>query len=153
MASLCKVSIVGNLGRDAEQRYTPSGAAVVTFSVATTEVRNNRGEREEHTQWFRVDFWGKRGEAIKDYLTKGQRVFVDGRLRVRDYEDRDGKARYSLDVRADDVVLLGSRRDGEGRQDRYDDQGPATAPAAADQGASGGGDRSSVDLADDDIPF
>ncbi|MXY24651.1 MAG: single-stranded DNA-binding protein [Acidobacteria bacterium] len=149
MASLCKVSIVGNLGRDAEQRYTPGGDAVVTFSVATTEVRNNRGEREEHTQWFRVDFWGKRGERIKDYLTKGQRVFVDGRLRVRDYEDRDGKARYSLDVRADDVVLLGSRRDGEGRQDRYDDQAPAAAADAASVGGSGG----NVNLADDDIPF
>ena len=112
-------------------------------------MRNNRGEREEHTQWFRVDFWGKRGERIKDYLTKGQRVFVDGRLRVRDYEDRDGKARYSLDVRADDVVLLGSRRDGEGRQDRYDDQAPAAASDAASAGGSGG----NVNLADDDIPF
>ena len=150
MASLCKVSIVGNLGRDAEQRYTPNGNAVVTFSVATTEVRNNRGEREEHTQWFRVDFWGKRGERIKDYLTKGQRVFVDGRLSVRDYEDRDGKSRYSLDVRADDVVLLGSRRDGEGRQDRYDEHAPA---AAADRGDSSSGSGGNVDLADDDIPF
>jgi len=147
MASLCKVNIVGNLGRDAEQRYTPGGAAVVTFSVATTEVRNNRGEREEHTQWFRVDFWGKRGESIKDYLTKGRTVFVVGRLLVRDYEDRDGKARYSLDVRADDVVLLGSRRDGDGRQDRYDDQA-----AAPDRGGSSGGG-GNVDLADDDIPF
>ncbi len=145
MASLCKISIVGNLGRDAEQRYTPGGDGVVTFSVATTEVRNNRGEREEHTQWFRVDFWGKRGERIKDYLTKGQRVYVDGRLRVRDYEDRDGKARYSLDVRAADVVLLGSRRDGESRQDRHDEQAPAA--ATPERGAG------SVDLADDDIPF
>ncbi len=152
MASLCKVSIVGNLGRDAEQRYTPGGDGVVTFSVATTEVRNNRGEREEHTQWFRVDFWGKRGERIKDYLTKGRTVFVDGRLRVREYEDRDGKSRYSLDVRADDVVLLGTRRDGsEGRQDRYDDPAPAAAERGGGGASSGGG--GSVDLADDDIPF
>ncbi len=153
MASLCKISIVGNLGRDAEQRFTPGGDAVVTFSVATTEVRNNRGEREEHTQWFRVDFWGKRGERIKDYLTKGQRVYVDGRLRVRDYEDRDGKARYSLDVRADDVLLLGSRRDSENRQDRYEDRAPAPAPAPASTSAPSGGGGGNVDLADDDIPF
>ncbi len=86
-----------------------------------------------------------------DYLTKGQRVYVDGRLRVRDYEDRDGKARYSLDVRADDVLLLGSRRDSENRQDRYEDRAPAPAPASTSAPSGGGG--GNVDLADDDIPF
>lgn len=154
MGSVNKIILVGNLGRDAELRYTPGGDAVLNFSLATTEVWNDKqGQRQEHTQWFRVDFWGRRGERIQEYMKRGQRVYVDGRLRLRDYEDRDGNKRISVDVRANDVVLLG-RRDGageaanQGRPDYSEGQSPAKGAAGAQPGNGG-----SADLNEDDIPF
>jgi single-strand DNA-binding protein len=155
MGSVNKIILVGNLGRDAELRYTPSGDAVLNFSLATTEVWNDKqGQRQEHTQWFRVDFWGKRGERIQEYLKRGQRVYVDGRLRLRDYEDRDGNKRISADVRANDVVLLGGRREGAGeaapggRSDRFEGHSPAQATTGNQPGNGG-----SAELSEDDIPF
>lgn len=136
MASLAKVVIVGNLGRDAEMRVTPSGMQVLEFSIATNETWNDRsGNRQEHTQWFRVTMWGRRGEALQQYLIKGKLVYVDGTLRAREYTDREGQKRTSLDVRADQIQLLGGGRGGggEGVPDelRSDDR----------------------DVSDDDIPF
>ncbi len=154
MGSVNKIILVGNLGRDAELRYTPSGDAVLNFSLATTEVWNDKqGQRQEHTQWFRVDFWGRRGERIQEYMKRGQRVYVDGRLRLRDYEDRDGNKRISVDVRANDVVLLG-RRDGagetanHGRSDYVEGQSPAKGTTVTQPGNDSG-----ADLNEDDIPF
>ena len=160
MGSVNKIILVGNLGRDAELRYTPSGDAVLNFSLATTEVWNDKqGQRQEHTQWFRVDFWGKRGERIQEYLKRGQRVYVDGRLRLRDYEDRDGNKRISADVRANDVVLLGGRREGAGeaapggRSDHYEGRSPAQATPAQATSGNQPGNGGSAELSEDDIPF
>ena len=153
MGSVNRVILVGNLGRDAELRYTPGGAAVANFSLATTETwtDKNSGQRQEHTEWHRVDLWGKRAEALQQYLTKGLKIYVEGSLRTRQWEDRDGNKRYSTDVRADRIEFLDSRGDGSGRRAAGGaDDGRSQAPAApSEQGAPGGG----PDLTEDDIPF
>ena len=149
MGSVNKAILVGNLGRDAELRYTPGGAALANLSVATTEVWNDRsGQRQEKTEWHRVVVWGKQAETLQEFLLKGRQVYVEGRLQTRKWDDRDGNTRYTTEVRADRVVLLG-RRDGDGgsrspdRPERPDAQsapgmeGPAPAP----------------ELTEDDIPF
>ncbi|MBP7149777.1 MAG: single-stranded DNA-binding protein [Acidobacteria bacterium] len=108
MASMAKVILVGNLGRDAELKYLPNGTPLLEFSIATNEKWTDRsGAQQEHTQWFRITLWGRQAESLKTYLLKGKLVYVDGRLRVRDFVDREGKTRYSLDVRADQVQMLG----------------------------------------------
>ncbi len=143
MGSLAKVILIGNLGRDAELKKTPSGTSVLDFSLATNERWNDReGNSQEHTQWFRVSLWGRRADALAQYLQKGKQVYVEGRLRARLYQGSDGQARISLDVRADDIQLLGTRADA----------GSWTAPsrgiAPPEEPAAGG-----VADADDDIPF
>ena len=146
MASLVKVTLVGNLGRDAEMRSTPQGKAVLEFNVACNDrYTDNTGAQQERTQWFRVSLWGRQAETLKQYLLKGKQVLVDGRLRAREYVDREGKTRTSLDVHADNLVLLGSRAGGP-----QESQGPV------DNGGQGGGfngpdKQFSPD--DDDIPF
>ncbi|MDQ7007730.1 MAG: single-stranded DNA-binding protein [Acidobacteriota bacterium] len=110
MASMAKITIIGNLGRDAELKYLGSGTPVAEFSVATNEQWKDRnGNPQEHTQWFRISLWGKQAETLKPYLLKGKQIYVDGRLRVREYNDRDGNKRFSCDVRADTIQLLGGR--------------------------------------------
>src|SRR5262245_54442705 len=95
------ITIVGYLGRDPELRYTPQGTAVCNFSVATTEKRKNaRGEMEEHTIWFRVTTWGRQAEVANEYLAKGRQVYVEGRLRLEEYTDREGFLRTSAEVNA-----------------------------------------------------
>jgi single-strand DNA-binding protein len=111
MGSVNKVILVGNLGRDAELRYTPSGTAVAKFSLATTEVWNDKtGQKQERTEWHNIDLWGKPAEALSEYLTKGKQVYVEGRLQTDKYTDKKGVARRSTTVRGDRVVLLGGGR-------------------------------------------
>jgi len=106
--SFNKVIVVGNLGRDPELRYTPQGTAVCSFSVATSEKRRDKaGEFQEITTWFRVTTWGKQAETASKYLTKGRPVYIEGRLRVDEYTDRDGKNRYSLELNASDMHFIG----------------------------------------------
>ena len=151
MGSVNKVILVGNLGRDAELRYTPGGAAVATLNLATTEVFKDReGQKKEDTQWHRVILWGKTAETLQDYLTKGKQIYVEGKLQTRKWKDKDGNDKYTTEVRGDRVVLLsgGGRGDGVGRGEG----GRSTPSAAADDfghGEPGG----SVELTDDDIPF
>ena len=151
MGSVNKVILVGNLGRDAELRYTPGGAAVATLNLATTEVFKDReGQKKEDTQWHRVILWGKTAETLQDYLTKGKQIYVEGKLQTRKWKDKDGNDKYTTEVRGDRVVLLsgGGRADGAGRGEG----GGRSTPAAADDfghGEPGG----SVELTDDDIPF
>src|SRR5262245_35449948 len=110
--SFNKITIVGYLGRDPELRYTPQGTAVCNFSVATTEKRRNaRGETEEHTIWFRVAAWGRQAEVAAEYLAKGRQVYVEGRLRLEEYTDREGNPRTSAEVNASDIHFLGQRGD------------------------------------------
>lgn len=112
--SFNKIIVVGNLGRDPELRYTPQGTPVCTFSVATNERRKDKnGEVQDQTTWFRISLWGKQAETASQYLTKGRPVYVEGRLRLEEYTDRDGKQRFSLEVHATDMQFIGSGRGDE----------------------------------------
>ena len=153
MGSVNKVILVGNLGRDAELRYTPGGAAVATLNLATTEVFKDReGQKKEDTQWHRVILWGKTAETLQDYLVKGKQIYVEGKLQTRKWKDKDGNDKYTTEVRGDRVVLLsgGGRGDGAGRGEGG---GRSTPAAAASDDFSHGEPGGSVELTDDDIPF
>ena len=118
--SLAKVTIIGNLGRDPETRYTPSGALNVQFSVAASRRwRDSQGQEQENTTWFRVTAWGRLAETLvnlneRGALVKGRQVYVEGRIESREYTGSDGQVRTSLDVNANEVQLLGTRQDGQG---------------------------------------
>lgn len=147
MGSVNKVILVGNLGRDAELRYTPGGAAVATLNLATTEVFKDReGQKKEDTQWHRVILWGKTAEALQDYLTKGKQIYVEGKLQTRKWKDKDGNDKYTTEVRGDRVVLLSS---GGGGGSRGGDSGGFDRGESSSHADAGG----SVELTDDDIPF
>jgi single-strand DNA-binding protein len=143
MGSVNKVILVGNLGRDAELRYTPGGAAVATINMATTEVWNDKsGQRQEKTEWHRVVLWGKTAESLAEYLTKGKQIYVEGRLQTRQWDDKDGNKRYTTEIRGDRVVLLGGG--GRGASTDRGDVVHASVPASEPGGEP---------LTDDDIPF
>ena len=114
MASLNRIQIIGYLGQDPTTRYMPNGDAVANVSIATSEAWTDKasGEKKEHTEWHRVNFWGRLAEVVGEYLKKGSQVYVEGSLRTRKWQDKDGNDRYSTEVRADRMVMLG-RRDGE----------------------------------------
>src|SRR4029078_9175909 len=115
MGSVNKVILGGNLGGDAELRYTPGGAAVATINMATTEVWNDKsGQRQEKTEWHRGVLWGKTAEALNEYLPKGKQIYVEGRLQTRQWDDKDGNKRYTTEIRGDRVVLLGGGGRGGG---------------------------------------
>src|SRR5215470_11821180 len=114
MAGLCKVILVGNLGRDPEKRYTQDGRPVTRFSVAATTRRRERdGEWADHTEWFSVTVFGRQAETLAERVTKGTRVYVEGRLESRQYETQSGGKGFSLDVIANEVVVLDSRQRGD----------------------------------------
>ena len=143
MASFNRIIIVGNLGRDPELRYTAQGTPVCSFSMATNERRKDRnGEMQDHTTWFRVTLWNRQAETASQYLQKGRQVYIEGRLRVEEYIDRDGKPRQSLEVTATDMQFIGGRG-----EEQFSER-------AASASASGGGQSEPPgDLSDDDIPF
>jgi single-strand DNA-binding protein len=145
MGSVNKVILVGNLGRDAELRYTPGGAAVATLNLATTEVWNDRNnQRQEKTEWHRVVLWGKQAESLQEYLTKGKQIFVEGRLQTRQWDDKDGNKRYTTEIKADRITLLGG---GGGR-------GAGGAERGGGAAMGGGMDEPPMEpITDDDIPF
>ena len=153
MGTVNKVIIVGNLGKDAEVRYTTGGSAVATISVATTEVWNDRssGERQEKTEWHRVVIWGKTAENLKDYLTKGKQIYVEGKLQTRKWQDRDGNDKYTTEVRSDRIVLLGGRGGGGGGADGGDYGSRAPSPSGG--GGASGPAPGPPELTEDDIPF
>ena len=110
--SLNKVMIIGRLGRDPEMRYTPSGRPVTTFSVATSRSWNtSEGERRTETEWFNVVAWGNLAEICKQYLNKGQQVYVEGRLQTRYWDDAEGNKHSSTEIVANEMIMLGDRRD------------------------------------------
>ena len=149
MGSVNKVILVGNLGRDAELRYTPGGAAVATLNLATTEVWNDRNNaRQEKTEWHRVVLWGKSAESLTEYLTKGKQIYVEGRLQTRQWDDKDGNKRYTTEIRGDRIVLLGGG--GRGASGASMDRGGDAMGMGA--GPSGPAEASEP-LSDDDIPF
>jgi single-strand DNA-binding protein len=143
MGSVNKVILVGNLGRDAELRYTPAGAAVATLSLATTEVWNDKGgQRQEKTEWHRVVLWGKQAETLNEYLMKGKQIYVEGRLQTREWNDKDGNKRYTTEIRGDRVVLLGGGGGGGRRE------APVRSPQESVEPHE-----PVVPVTDDDIPF
>lgn len=150
MASVNKVILVGNIGKDPETRYAPNGDAICNTTVATTDSWKDKatGEKKEMTEWHRVSFFGKLAEIAGQYLRKGSAVYVEGSLRTRKWQDKDGNDRYTTEIRADRMQMLGGKPEGsapdrehaKAKQDGY-------APQTAQQ-ASGFGD-----MDDDTIPF
>lgn len=142
MASFNRITIVGYLGRDPELRYTPDGTPVCDFSVATTERRKDRsGETQDITTWFRVTVWRRLAELASQYLSKGKQVYVEGRLIQREFQDRDGNTRHSLEVTASDVQFLGSRGEDVSQNREETRSQPRVQEAAA------------APVTEDDIPF
>ena len=138
MATLNKVQLIGNLGRDPELRRTPKGMAVCTVSLATTNAWNDKesGGRVEETEWHRVTFYGRLGEIVGEHLTKGRPVYVEGRLRTRKWQDKEGRDAFSTEIVASDMQMLGTKPDEERVPSRRTGRVAPDAPAA-----------------DDDIPF
>jgi single-strand DNA-binding protein len=130
MAGLCKVIVIGNLGRDPEKRYTQNGQPVTRFSVAATTRRRERdGEWADHTEWFSVTVFGRQAETLAERLTKGTRVYVEGRLESRQYETQNGGKGFSLDVVANEVIPLDTRQRGEGDFGGGEEESASPAPA------------------------
>ena len=149
MGSVNKVILVGNLGRDAELRYTPGGAAVATLNLATTEVWNDKNQqRQEKTEWHRVVLWGKQAESLQEYLTKGKQIYVEGRLQTRQWDDKDGNKRYTTEIKADRITLLGGGGGGGARS-----SGGGGADRGGSQGGGGMDEPPMEPITDDDIPF
>jgi len=154
MASVNKVILVGNLGRDPETRYMPDGAAIANVSLATTFAWNDKqsGEKKEETEWHRIVFRGRLAEIVGEYLKKGSQVYVEGRLRTRKWQDKEGHDRYTTEIVADTMQMLGSRAgSGEPREPREPREG-ATAPAEA-KAAPAKKPAGKFDDLEDDIPF
>lgn len=149
--ALCKAMIIGNLGADPEMRYTPNGRPVTQFNVAVNQSTKNQqtGEWVEETDWFRVSVWGDRAERAAENLRKGNRVFVEGRFKTRQFEGRDGQTRTSLELTADSVVNLEKRNREDGDGGQFEGGRPVT--AGAPSGAPRGGGMDDPDL--DDLPF
>ena len=180
MASVNKVTLIGNLGRDPEVRYTPNGAAVCNVSIATT--RNwkdkNSGDKVEETEWHRVVFYDRLAEIAGEYLKKGRSVYVEGRLKTRKWQDKDGKDNYTTEIVAEQMQLLGGREGGgmggggggygqQGGGDDFNQEAPAPAPASRPAARPAAASRpaqapattpapksaTGFDDMDDDIPF
>ena len=146
-----KAIIVGNLGRDPEVRYTANGNAIANITVATTESWKDKqsGERQEKTEWHRVVFFGRLAEIAGEYLKKGAQVYIEGRLQTRKWEDKSGQERYTTEIVASEMQMLGSRGGGTSGAPVDDYSGEARSSTVSSGGSTSGGD---PDL-DDDIPF
>lgn len=141
MASLNKVMVIGNLGRDPEVRYTQSGDAVANFSLAATETwKDKGGTKQERTEWVRCTAFGRTGEIAGEYLKTGSQCYVEGRMQTRKWTDKEGVERYTTEVVVDKLVLLGGKRDSDGGE-------------RPKRQASKNADRDTTDNFDDDIPF
>jgi len=162
MASVNKVILVGNLGRDPEVRYMPNGEAVCNFSIATTDSwRDKNGQKQERTEWHNIVMYRKLAEIAGEYLKKGRPVYVEGRLQTRKWQTKEGQDRYTTEIVADQMQMLGGREGGgsagyepmdedQSMQSRPMQSAPSQAPAqSAPQPASGG----DFDAFEDDIPF
>jgi single-strand DNA-binding protein len=137
MASVNKVILIGNLGRDPELRYTQSGQAVANFTLATSErFANKSGEQQERTEWHRIVAWGKTGELCAQYLSKGRSVYIEGRLQTREWEDKEGQKRSTTEIVAQNVTFLGGPRGaqgGAGGGGGEPQRGEPSAPPASDE--------------------
>ena len=148
-----KVILVGNLGRDPEVRYSPSGAAIANVTIATSEGWKDKqtGEMQERTEWHRVVFFSRLAEIAGEYLRKGSQIYIEGRLQTRKWQDKEGQDRYTTEVVANELQMLGSRGGGSGQMqdssNQFDQSAPSSAPAPSKPAAK------NFDDFDDDIPF
>jgi single-strand DNA-binding protein len=148
--SFNKITVVGNLGKDPELRYTPQGDAVCNISVATSEKKRDKaGDMQDVTTWFRITLWRKQAENAAKYLTKGSPVYIEGRLRIEEWADRDGKNRYTLEVQATDMQFISSGNRGSG--DEY--SGSSSNDFPSETGGSNDFAPAASTPNDDDIPF
>ncbi len=140
MSGVNKVILVGRLGQDPEVRYTPSGVAVANFSLATSEewTDKNSGEKQERTEWHRIVAWRRLGEICGEYLRKGSQVYIEGKLQTRSWEDRDGNKRYTTEIIANQMQMLGAASDKGGRLEPREEGLPTEEP---------------ITVPEDDIPF
>lgn len=141
MASVNKVILIGNLGRDPEVRYTQNGTAVANFTLATNEVWNDKsGERQERTEWHRIVVWGKQAEIAREHLSKGKQVYIEGSIQTRQWDDREGNKRTTTEIKAQRLMMMGRAEAGESRMNAA---APPPDAAGDEQGPP----------PDDDIPF
>ena len=150
MASVNRVIVLGNLGKDPEVRYTPNGSAVCSITVATSRAWKDKtsGEKVEETEWHKVVLYDRLAEVAGEYLRKGKPVFIEGRLKTRKWQDKDGNDRYTTEVVAESMQLLGGRDGGEEQAER-----PAARPASKPAAKPAGKSSTSFDDMDDSIPF
>ena len=160
MASVNKVILIGNLGRDPETRYTTGGDAVTNLNIATTETwKDKAGEKQEKTEWHRVVLFGRQAEVAGEYLKKGRPVYIEGRLQTRKYTDKDGVEKYATEIVADRMQLLGGREGGSGGDTEFAGGGGGGGARREGGAPSGGGKPAAAgrspaaDNFDDDIPF
>ena len=158
MASVNKVILVGNLGRDPETRYMPDGGAITNISIATTSTwKDKSGEKQEATEWHRIAFFGKLAEIAGEYLKKGSQVYVEGKLRTRKWQDKDGQDKYTTEIIASEMKMLGSRQGmgggSEGGGDYAKSSGGGGTSAAAKPAPAAKGGAAKFDDFEDDIPF
>jgi len=159
MASVNKVILIGNLGRDPEVRYMPSGDAMTNLNLATTDTwKDKSGEKQEKTEWHRVVMFGKQAEVAGEYLRKGSPVYIEGRLQTRKWTDKEGHERYTTEIVADRMQMLGSRgatggAGGTEQMNRDDDAGPTSPAAGPSAKKAAPAKAGNFDDLEDDIPF
>ena len=150
---LNKVMIIGNLGKDPEMKYTQQGKPVTTFSVAVSRTRRDAdGQMKDETEWFRVVAWEKLAETCNEYLRKGSKVYIEGRLQTREYQAQDGQTRQSVEIVANEMLILDSRQQGGSSGGYGDERQPSTSRSGAGTSGSSSFDDDS-DMDADDIPF
>lgn len=153
MASVNKVILVGNLGADPEMRYLPSGEAVVNLRLATTDTwKDKDGNKQEATEWHRVSYFGRQAEVCGQYLKKGSQIYVEGSIRTRKYQDKDGQEKYATEIRGDRMQMLGSRQ-GMGDSGPRESTGGAPRGAGASPGKPAAPAGGAFNDFEDDIPF
>jgi single-strand DNA-binding protein len=151
MASVNKAIIIGNLGKDPEMRYMPSGDAICNFSLATTDSwKDKNGEKQEKTEWHRISMFGKLAEIAGEYLKKGSQVYVEGRIQTRKWTNKEGQDQYTTEIVADKMQMLGGRSSGGGGNSFEVVEKPSSSGSSAKPAAKSGGD---FDNFEDDIPF
>jgi single-strand DNA-binding protein len=157
MASVNKVILVGNLGRDPETRYTTSGDAVTNVRLATTDTwKDKAGEKQERTEWHNIVFYGRQAEIAGEYLKKGRQIYVEGRLQTRKWQDKEGQDRYTTEIIADRMQMLGSREGGGASSappEPATEREPAAAAAGSARKSGSAPPKKGADDLDDDIPF
>jgi len=151
--SVNKAILIGNVGKDPEVRYTPNNTPVATFSLATTESwKDQTGKQSERTDWHNLVIWGKLAEIARDYVKKGQRIYVEGRIQTRSYDDKEGVKKYITEINVSDLVML-TPKSGSGDDQHHESSHPAASSSRSAESNSGSAEPNFYQNADDDLPF